>query len=675
MYGPAQEAEPRQRERPAGHRRRRSAIFELLDTHTEVTDAAGRAGAAAARRASIEFRDVSFEYEDARGKSALRDVSFTVAAGQTVAIVGRSGAGKTSLVNLLPRFYDVTAGAHPDRRHRHPARRACASLRDQIGMVTQETVLFDDTIASNIAYGRPGAPIARHRGRGARRARARVHPSACPRQYDTRDRRTRAAAVGRPAAAPGDRPRAAQELADPRSSTRPPRRSTPSRRRLVQDALANLMREPHLVRHRAPAVDDSARRRDHRAGARARRRGRPARRAAGEPGRRLRGAARDAVRRAPPAPARPRDRQTHDQEHDGVRVGVARKTSGRRIGVTVRSVNHRYLDVQLRLPQSMAPLEAALRALRAGAGGARAGRGGGVGADAPGARAEDRAERGVRARRWRTRSTRPARPGSCRARCRRATCCGFRRRSTVREEAPELDEAGAGPSEAAIAAGRRAGARRSRRDAARAKARCCARISTRGRPACRRPVEASPRGRPPARPALRERLARRVGELAGRPGRRPAAVAQEVVRFVARSDISEEIVRFRAHVAAVDVAVGRAGAVRPQARFPAAGDEPRSQHNRLEGRRRRRPGDRHRHQGRAREDARAGAECRVARRRGTAVRRVRAVGHGQDHGGRAARSQRRRPEAIAVVHQPARRGPAKPTASTTTSCRATGSRR
>jgi subfamily B ATP-binding cassette protein MsbA len=83
-------------------------------------------------------------------------VSLTVTAGQMVAIVGRSGAGKTTLVNLLPRFYDVTGGAilldGVDIRDV-----TLASLRGQIGIVTQETVLFDDSIAGNIAFGRPAA--------------------------------------------------------------------------------------------------------------------------------------------------------------------------------------------------------------------------------------------------------------------------------------------------------------------------------------------------------------------------------------------------------------------------------------------------------------------------------------------------------------------------------------
>ena len=131
-------------------------IFELLDTHTEVAQAPGAPPLAPMAR-SIEFRDVSFEYEDARGRSALRHVSFTVAAGQTVAIVGRSGAGKTSLVNLLPAVLRRERRRDPHRRHRHHDRDAWPRCAGQIGMVTQETVLFDDTVASNIAYGRPAA--------------------------------------------------------------------------------------------------------------------------------------------------------------------------------------------------------------------------------------------------------------------------------------------------------------------------------------------------------------------------------------------------------------------------------------------------------------------------------------------------------------------------------------
>ena len=128
-------------------------IFEMLDTHSEVHEREGAAILLPFQQ-QIEFRDVGFGYEDGPGP-ILRGVSFSVSAGQMVAIVGRSGAGKTTLVNLLPRFYDVTAGQilidGVDIRDV-----TLASLRKEIGIVTQETVLFDDTVATNIAYGSKG---------------------------------------------------------------------------------------------------------------------------------------------------------------------------------------------------------------------------------------------------------------------------------------------------------------------------------------------------------------------------------------------------------------------------------------------------------------------------------------------------------------------------------------
>jgi subfamily B ATP-binding cassette protein MsbA len=129
-------------------------IFEMLDAHTEVLEQPD-AGPLAPFHDAIEFRDVGFEYDDTQART-LRGLSFAVRAGQMVAIVGRSGAGKTTLVNLLPRFYDVSAGAilidGVDIRQV-----TLASLRGQIGIVTQDTVLFDDTVAANIAYGTPRA--------------------------------------------------------------------------------------------------------------------------------------------------------------------------------------------------------------------------------------------------------------------------------------------------------------------------------------------------------------------------------------------------------------------------------------------------------------------------------------------------------------------------------------
>ena len=131
---------------------------------------------------SIDIQDVAFGYDEAQPR-ILRGVSFSVAAGQMVAIVGRSGAGKTTLVNLLPRFYDVTGGRilidGVDIRDV-----TLKSLRAQIGMVTQETVLFDDSIASNIAYGAARASRSEIEA-AARAANAHDFITALPLGYET----------------------------------------------------------------------------------------------------------------------------------------------------------------------------------------------------------------------------------------------------------------------------------------------------------------------------------------------------------------------------------------------------------------------------------------------------------------------------------------------------------
>lgn len=155
-------------------------IFQMMDTHSEVRQKADARPLAPFSK-SIEFQDVVFEYDTAR--RVLRGVNVHVNAGQMVAIVGRSGAGKTTLVNLLPRFYDVTGGAlvidGVDVRDV-----TLTSLRSQIGIVTQDTVLFDDSIANNIAYGAPGSSQAAIED-AARAANAHDFVRALPDGYNT----------------------------------------------------------------------------------------------------------------------------------------------------------------------------------------------------------------------------------------------------------------------------------------------------------------------------------------------------------------------------------------------------------------------------------------------------------------------------------------------------------
>ncbi|HPD46886.1 MAG TPA: ABC transporter transmembrane domain-containing protein [Anaerohalosphaeraceae bacterium] len=128
-------------------------VFAVLDQPLEYE--APDAIELAPLRHKIEFRNVVFQYPGSP-KPMLKGVNLTVQAGQTIAVVGPNGSGKTTLINLIPRFYDVTDGAvlidGQDIR-----KATLKSLRAQIGMVTQNVVTFNDTIAANIAYGREGA--------------------------------------------------------------------------------------------------------------------------------------------------------------------------------------------------------------------------------------------------------------------------------------------------------------------------------------------------------------------------------------------------------------------------------------------------------------------------------------------------------------------------------------
>ena len=128
-------------------------LFRLIEEHAEITDRPG-APPLAVRGAEVRFEHVDFGYEPSR--AILHDVSFVVPAGHNVAVVGPSGSGKSTLARLLYRFYDVSAGRITiDGQDVRDVQQA--TLRAAIGIVPQDTVLFNDTIEYNIAYGQPGA--------------------------------------------------------------------------------------------------------------------------------------------------------------------------------------------------------------------------------------------------------------------------------------------------------------------------------------------------------------------------------------------------------------------------------------------------------------------------------------------------------------------------------------
>ena len=127
-------------------------VFELLDADEEPVE--GDVAAAEVKRGEVAFEHVAFSYDEER--PLIRDLSLVARPGQTVAIVGPTGAGKTTLVNLVMRFYDVDAGRITIDDVDITAMPR-AALRGQIGMVLQDTWLFEGTIRDNIAYGRPGA--------------------------------------------------------------------------------------------------------------------------------------------------------------------------------------------------------------------------------------------------------------------------------------------------------------------------------------------------------------------------------------------------------------------------------------------------------------------------------------------------------------------------------------
>ena len=156
-------------------------VFEILDQPPAIADRPN-AVVLEAFRERLVFEDVSFRHANSE-ELTLRDVSLSVGRGEVVAFVGMSGAGKSTLMDLVPRFHDVSAGRITIDGHdlRDVSQ---DSLRAQIGIVTQETFLFSDSILYNIAYGRPDAPF-EDVVRAARQAHAEEFIAGCPDGYQT----------------------------------------------------------------------------------------------------------------------------------------------------------------------------------------------------------------------------------------------------------------------------------------------------------------------------------------------------------------------------------------------------------------------------------------------------------------------------------------------------------
>lgn len=154
-------------------------VFEILDEAPSIADKPG-APAAAPFAQAIEFHDVSFSYG---AEPVLSHVNLTIRAGEMVALVGMSGAGKSTLADLIPRFYDISSGRITldgvDIRDL-----TLASLRSQIGIVTQHTFLFNDTVRNNIAYGDPQRSM-EDVAAAAKAAHAHEFVSAMPQGYDS----------------------------------------------------------------------------------------------------------------------------------------------------------------------------------------------------------------------------------------------------------------------------------------------------------------------------------------------------------------------------------------------------------------------------------------------------------------------------------------------------------
>ena len=160
-------------------------MFTLMEKEREIADAPGAPALQMQGAPTVRFENVAFAYEPAR--PILHQISFEIPSGKTVAVVGPSGSGKSTLARLLFRFYDVGAGRSDGRitiNGQDIRSVTQASLRQAIGIVPQDTVLFNDTVEYNIAYGRPGATRAEVED-AARAARIHTFITSTPGGYDT----------------------------------------------------------------------------------------------------------------------------------------------------------------------------------------------------------------------------------------------------------------------------------------------------------------------------------------------------------------------------------------------------------------------------------------------------------------------------------------------------------
>jgi ATP-binding cassette, subfamily B, bacterial MsbA len=157
-------------------------VFGYIDRPQQILE---RPGAPVLKgfRDSIVFDNVTFRYPNTPNGFVVEDLSLTVRAGEVVALVGPSGAGKTTIANLVPRFFDATSGAVLIDGH-DVREVSLKSLRDLIAIVSQDTFLFNDTVAHNILYGRPGATQVELR-EAARNAMAEEFILSLPQAYDT----------------------------------------------------------------------------------------------------------------------------------------------------------------------------------------------------------------------------------------------------------------------------------------------------------------------------------------------------------------------------------------------------------------------------------------------------------------------------------------------------------